>query len=247
MIPLSRDRSPVGLGPHSETIAVSKYRLDGTAVWRTNAIEQTLFDISHGKCAYCEVPLGEGTAYMEVDHFVAKDLDDSLVANWDNLLPSCKRCNVHKGTHDVRSDPLVNPFVDEPADHLCFSEYLIQHRDTKGKRTVTELDLNSWERLVEPRFNVGKAVHLALQASIALADLYDHSHAPQTRTRLVERVELLLRDCAPPADFAATASTVLHSRPDYGDLVVRLQGYGLWSVQLERRAQDARRIVLPRC
>ena len=41
------------------------------------------------------------------------DYPDEVV-DWDNLLPSCKRCNTTKGTHDVVTEPIINPFDIDP-------------------------------------------------------------------------------------------------------------------------------------
>ncbi len=55
-----------------------------------------LFNMSHGKCYYCESKLGTGKdASEQVDHFVEIHLDKKLAFDWNNLYLSCPGCN-HK-------------------------------------------------------------------------------------------------------------------------------------------------------
>jgi len=116
--------------------------------------------MSNGKCAYCEADY-DATQPSDVEHFRPKGAIDTdagrikpgywwLAATWENLLPSCIRCNrkekllLFDGTElssgkanlfpladetrraaavgqEVHEDPLLlDPSREDPADHLRF-------------------------------------------------------------------------------------------------------------------------------
>ena len=80
--------------------------------------------MSNQKCAYCEGRLDLKSDYMEVEHFRDKKDYPNDVLIWENLLPSCKHCNGNKSSHDVVSEPIINPFVDVPREHIFLKSYL---------------------------------------------------------------------------------------------------------------------------
>ena len=118
MIKLNRPPKPIYLSPEKELELVEKFKESGSAVWKAADITEPLLEASSKKCAYCECRLQEADSYMEVEHFRHKDEYADNVVDWENLLPSCKRCNTKKGTHDVVREPIVNPFDETPGDHL---------------------------------------------------------------------------------------------------------------------------------
>lgn len=70
---------------------------------------------------------------MKVEHFEDKfDYPDKVMV-WENLLPSCKKCNSSKNTHDVIAAPIINPFIDEPKNELYFRLYHIKGKSPKGE------------------------------------------------------------------------------------------------------------------
>lgn len=89
---------------------------------------------------------------MQVEHFKDKDSYPDDVVNWDNLLPSCSRCNRKKWTLDVVAKPIINPYIDNPKSHLCQQAFRLYSKDIKGETTITELFLNDDDRVVYPRF-----------------------------------------------------------------------------------------------
>jgi len=72
---------------------------------KIGSIKWTLEEIYYGKCAFCEELLSIG----EIEHFRPKNRNKNqskkcdksysyywLAFSWDNLLPSCKKCNIRK-------------------------------------------------------------------------------------------------------------------------------------------------------
>jgi hypothetical protein len=162
-----------------------------------------------GKCAYCEWPLGR--SFGAADHYRPKSrvtireagqsivvLDGSgrphkgyywLAYRWENLLPSCDRCNTGEGKVDQfpvdghrifdaqsLSDPasiseidafevpqLINPYFDDPSDHLRFGlEGVIAGRTDRGRITILVCQLD--EAKIEA---ARKAIQEVVQSAVA--------------------------------------------------------------------------------
>ena len=77
----------------------------------TPYINESLLSMSHNKCAYCELMLGEEVKYMEVEHFYCKKLYPDGVVQWDNLLHLCNRCNTNKGIYDTKTEQYITKNV----------------------------------------------------------------------------------------------------------------------------------------
>ena len=123
-------------------------------------VKNTLKQIYHHKCAFCEASLKN--SYGEIEHYRPKKssnltkCDSSksyywLAFAWDNLLPSCKMCNISKSNcfdiykiranynkdtlislhsslqkyHDIEKPKLLHPEIDK------FEKYI--HFQRKGK------------------------------------------------------------------------------------------------------------------
>ena len=54
-------------------------------------IKDRLFEMSFGKCFYCETKLTDSN--KEVDHFVEVAIDHSKAYEWENLYLACSNCN----------------------------------------------------------------------------------------------------------------------------------------------------------
>ena len=142
-----------------------------TKIW--SQLKQHLFDLFHGKCAYCEskvLHISSG----DVEHYrpkrkVEEDPTHSgyywLAYDISNLLPCCEKCNRARGKMnrfpvagarayspgaplDSEHPEMLNPFLDNPQEHLAFAPPIIEpHKvvcvgtieglDRRGKETVT--------------------------------------------------------------------------------------------------------------
>lgn len=129
-------------------------------VYRRPAVRTSLQKMFHGKCAYCE-HFYAGSFTEDIEHFRPKARIDTnsgqlhpgywwLGSNWENLLPSCARCNKVKwlqifdgtrlkvgkgnrfpladetlrataeGTHVHETPLLIDPTVEDPAEFIAF-------------------------------------------------------------------------------------------------------------------------------
>lgn len=141
-------------------------------------VKDTLEQLFHDKCAYCESPLhGMGV----LDHFRpragALGLDGSLdpdhywwlAYQWENFYLCCEKCNFNKGNkfpvdgkrasletmppdiYKVERSLLIDPCHDDPDKSLLFTDDgMVIGQDRRGKVTAEILDLNRGD-LVEGR------------------------------------------------------------------------------------------------
>jgi hypothetical protein len=111
--------------------------------YRHATIKAALVAETHGKCAYCESKVSQ--VYPgDVEHILPKRARPDLFVNWDNLTFGCSICNTKKGTYYDPDLPLLNPYVDDPGDHLQFLGPFVIHLSgsVRGETTRIHLDLS---------------------------------------------------------------------------------------------------------
>lgn len=235
MIKLSRLFTPRKLSPTFVKAKTDGYKQTKDSVWNIDWLKESLMELSYGKCAYCECDLSKGSNYMEVEHFEDKHNNEDKVMEWDNLLPSCKHCNGHKSTHDVIAEPIVNPFIDDPREHLYFQHYRYKSKDDKGRTTIDVLELNSGERkMVDMRFEIGNALEDLIDDILNKYGMFRKNQTIRNRNKLTSSVSIMLQQCQPESEYAALCATVLHSSADYGKIKSDLKSDGLWNQEMEK-------------
>lgn len=151
------------------------------------------------KCAYCESHITH-VYYGDVEHIEPKSSVPAGMFDYDNLTLACAICNGRKSNYYAPAAPILNPYQDEPDDHLVGLGPLVWHRSGSqvGQRTVTLLDLNR-EQLRERRMET-------LERVSALADRYTHEPNGPVKSTLLKQ----LRDeVAPEAEFAMAVRWML--------------------------------------
>lgn len=245
MIKLTRLFTPIKLTPEFVNTKTEEYKQTKESVWNIDWLKESLKELSYGKCAYCECDLKKESNYMEVEHFEDKHQNEDKVMVWDNLLPSCKQCNGHKSTHDVVAEPIVNPFVDDPKNHLYFQNYRYKSKDDKGKNTIEALQLNNGERkMVDTRFEIGNALEELIENILEKYDIYKNNKTVRNRNKLTAPIYKMLRQCQPESEYSAICATVLHSSEDYYQLKKEIKAEGLWNQEMEKMDSISRDICL---
>lgn len=178
------------------------------AVWKRKDIKEALLKMSNNKCCFCECDVVQESNYMQVEHFYHKDKYVDKVLDWENLLPCCQRCNTTKNDHDVIDIPLVHPAIDNPQDELSFQVYRLYGKTERGKKTITSIDLNNDDRLVDVRYQLGKQLIFELEEILEKAERYDKGELKQ-KGRLVSYLLKIMKRCLPTATFSATKATIL--------------------------------------
>lgn len=109
-------------------------------------IEDLLYEMSNGKCFYCEYKVPKGD--REVDHFVEVAIDPSKAYDWDNLYFSCSNCNDKLDHLTIPVTNVLNPCRDSDEEiqrHITFVEEQIRPVDAskKGLDTIKKYKLDS--------------------------------------------------------------------------------------------------------
>lgn len=116
--------------------------------------KEELFQEFDGKCCYCGVK-AYSPKMVDIEHFKPKSLYPDLANDYENLLITCRECNIYKGPYFPLNDNgeplLLNPRKDNFSEHIkiCENGYL-EGLTERGKATIDTLKLNR-EGLVEQR------------------------------------------------------------------------------------------------
>lgn len=115
--------------------------------------KEALKNASHGKCMYCESQVSH-VYFGDVEHIrpKAQGKHPELMFEWSNLGYCCARCNNSKSDEFDDACPLIDPYSENPGEHLlAFGPLLRPKRGSeRGALTIITVDLNRPE-LVERR------------------------------------------------------------------------------------------------
>lgn len=115
--------------------------------------KKALQDASHGKCMYCESQVSH-VYFGDIEHIRPKadGKFPHLEFEWTNLGYCCSRCNNAKNDEFDEACPLIDPYSEDPKEHLLpFGATLWQKAGSeRGALTIKTVDLNRAE-LVERR------------------------------------------------------------------------------------------------
>lgn len=234
MIKLDRTPKPVELTEELQVALTDEFKSTGKSVWNIDFIKKGLLGFSNNKCCYCEANINEESKYLEVEHFHHKDTYKDEVLEWENLLPSCKKCNGTKNDHDTKLEPIIDPSKIDPKKHLKYWRYRIKGSDEFGKLTVSVLKLNDQDRLVKKRFEIGNAIQEKLEQLNELTE--DYISGVQTSTRRKNRVvngtKDLMKEGLPTAIYSATSAAIILTDTEFEALKTKLTSLGFWDAEL---------------
>jgi len=174
---------------------------------------------------------------VEVEHFLPKKIYPEKVVEWENLLPSCKRCNGEKGDYDTGLGQIVNPTMDDPSEHLSLIGCRFHAKTDKGKKTIDIINLNDRARkLPEQRYKIYVDFCERLdKLSEGLQSI------PLASRRLQREMRILLRESIPTAEYSATAATTLFSSENkFDEIKQQMILLQLWEEEMELLEIQAR-------
>lgn len=219
-------------------------------VWNKKYIRENLLKECHGKCIYCEARIGPGNKEMHVDHFHYKDKYIDEVVLWKNLNPSCPHCNKSKSSHDTYSDPIVNPFEQNPQDYFYVKHYRYYSKNASVEKivrtTIDVLGLNDTEEKVKLRFEMGEALIEQIQSTYEFASENKEilSNDTRKRNRVLRGCRNLLKKGTKEAEYAAFMATIIKSELDYKKLKDLLKELYLWDDELQKLDKEIDQIKL---
>lgn len=232
MIKINRGACPPELTPEVQRDKTALFKLDGSEVWDEKYIKDGLLNMSHGKCCYCECDVTKESNYVEVEHFHHKDKYKDEVVLWSNLLPSCKKCNCTKNNHDTIAEPIIDPSIDNPQDHMkIVNSVRFRGKTEKGRTTVTTLNLNDQDRHCKPRYEVVNSLTDKLEE---LKEKFDDIKDAPPRTRakmnnLRNAINDLLEQCQEDKQYSAVKLTALLNDQYYIEISQWLKNNGYWT------------------
>lgn len=244
MIKLTLPQKPPKLAQEEETLT-QEFINSGRkkAVWKQTYITKPLLEMSHNKCAYSEVKLNKESTYMEVEHFKHKDQYPEDVVNWNNLLPSCKKCNTTKGKVDMVASPIVNPVFDNPREHLYIKAFRFYYKDEKGKRTIKLVALNDVEHFVKPRF---EHIQYVVDRLLTYFDVLKKATSSIDLAASISALKTILESCGPHSAYSAVLAThLLYECPDLNIMYKYLKDNDYWDDEFEAIWNILKSIALP--
>lgn len=239
MIKLERAPCPDYLTESMVKELTQIYKDTGTSVWNRDQIKMPLSASSSDKCAYCETDLKHPSTYMEVEHFLPKSYHEDLVVNWENLLPSCKRCNGVKSDDDIKAKPIVNPYDVDPRSEFVFDMYCIFGSTELGENTEATLELND-EDLFLSRCRV------ANKARQELMDIWkDIKDLVKLTGHRRKKLRAVLLSTQPNRPYSAFVSTIVHNSKDYALIKDLFIQHKIWTTELEDLHITSLELALP--
>lgn len=206
-------------------------------VWKYKYIYEPVRLSSHGKCCFSEIKLNTKSTYLEIEHFYPKDIYPTKVVEQGNLLPSSKKCNGTKGKTDTKITQLINPYFDNPKEHLYFEYFRLypKNNSIKGQNTIRYTSLNDKTHFVEPRI---------LQSFLFLDNLSNFfinfiqdgdlkNYEPAKQNEKINQLKGYLNAINRKTEFSACISTLVYDATDYKKIKTFLVANNLWDDLLQ--------------
>ena len=232
MIKLARAEKPDFLTAEKENELIRAYSESKGSVWNKRLIKEKLLESSYGKCAYCECKLDEESKYMEIDHFKCKDIYPDMVVNWENLVPSCKRCNGVKSNHDVVEKPIINPYENTPSDHMEIYNMRFQPKDDVGRETINVLSLNDHERAICPRAKLVFYIDREISEMLDLIREYESSLDASKWRKISVGLRGMLVECQKDREYSFFTSCTVVKNSEFKEIVAILMRLEKWNGEI---------------
>lgn len=116
--------------------------------------KKALASASNEKCIYCESKISH-VYHGDIEHIKPKSIYANLEFAWENLGFVCAKCNGIKSNKYDKQTPFIDPYIDEPSDHIIAFGAFLSHKQgsERGQITIDEklgIGLNRKE-LIEKR------------------------------------------------------------------------------------------------
>ncbi|WP_283744779.1 HNH endonuclease signature motif containing protein [Sideroxydans sp. CL21] len=193
MIKLSRPACP-----NPAALAAGNYKHSDNKLALKNA--------SSDKCMYCESKITH-IDFGDVEHIKPKadDKFPELAYEWSNLGLVCGKCNNIKTDKFFPDAPFIDPYAEDPKDHLMALGAVVVQRNgsARGEITIQEIDLNRPE-LLERRYTRVKEVLVALNAAY-------RTHVDVLKVAALAQINL---EAGPDKEYSMIVKALLKANAD---------------------------------
>ena len=100
--------------------------------------KNTLISGNFDKCMYCESKISH-VYYGDIEHIKPKNKFPDLEFSWENLGYACAQCNGIKSDKYDEDNPILNPYADNPLNHIVALGAIMTHNSRKGQFTIQKL------------------------------------------------------------------------------------------------------------
>jgi hypothetical protein len=174
---------------------------DGNYKHATN--KEVLRQASFDKCMYCESKISH-IDHADVEHIKPKAHGKfpELEFAWENLGYVCTKCNGAKSDKYSATTPYINPYVENPEDHLCVMGGVLFERggSERGQLTIIDVDLNR-PALIEKRLERVDQIVKTVRACFGT----------QNQSLRRSALNAILQEANPDKEFSLVAKTALSS------------------------------------
>ncbi len=243
MIELYRNTKPSEMTEEWRVEKTEEFKLTGKRVWNVKFLKTALVNISGRKCAYCECRVNEEGSFFEVEHYRPKELYKDEVLKWENLLPSCKRCNGRKDEYDTQNLPFINPCEINPRTHFQLKPgYYIVGASPEGVIVEDKLKLNDLLRMRKPKARIMR------ELENSMTDIYDELQNSQSLSEprkdfIANKLSDLMAKGLPENNYSAIRSHVILNHSSYHPIKEEFQQIGIWSDHLEKLESELKGIA----
>jgi len=238
MIKINKVQCPSELTSQVKATLTQEYKDTGNSVWQKKYIKNALLLSSHNKCAYCECLLNKESNYLEVEHFHHKAKYPDEVVKWDNLLPSCKRCNTNKSSYDTYLNPFIDPSTMNPKDHMILDCFFLRPITLAGENTIEELNLNDFDKLVLVRYELSKVTLKGLENIYQNILDYKQNKTNRRLTKIVSSTKSILNEGLGQSVYSAIVSTLITNSPTFGTIKDFLSIMEKWDDELQTKLTE---------
>ena len=164
--------------------------------------KEALRQSTSGKCMYCESKI-EHNSYAQVEHIKPKSKFPELEFTWENLGYCCQICNTEKGVKYDSTLPFINPYNEDPEEHIVFLGFLVypKHGSERGGYTIKELQLNRAGLVDIRKERVDKLI-------IMIKAAFHTSNESLRRQAIVE----LIKEAEKDKEYSAMVKSVLFAQ-----------------------------------
>lgn len=147
--------------------------------WRHHQIKDSVSKETSDRCAYCDSEM-KSVHFGHIEHIVPRSAVPEKVVEWENLTLACEQCNNAKSDYYSQVAPIINPYLDEPSEHLIFLGDMVVARPTSDRGIVTVQKLGLLRKdLTESRKS-------RIQAVLSLVRNWSTASDPEIKQTLLE-------------------------------------------------------------